>query len=65
MTKQTKDYLTGLVINTHIMDKIPIQIEYQESVDPESGITPKIFNKYAQDPSDWMAIEKLKRFPTV
>ena len=45
------------------MEKVPTQVEEQKSIDPESGITTKIFNKYAQDPSFWMAIEKIKRFP--
>ena len=61
--KQTKNYLTGLIINTHITEKIPQQIQDEQKKDPTKGITSKKFNTYAQHPSYWWQWNKLNDFP--
>ena len=60
---QTKNYLSGLIAHTHITKLIPEQIQREQQKDPQTGTTTKKFNSYAQDPSYWLAIEKLKRYP--
>ena len=45
------------------MEKIPQQIKDERNKDPKTGRTTEQFNSCAQDPSYWMAMEQLKRFP--